>query len=311
MKKGLLWLFVLLLLVSLVGCSKGGAPAPGNNVPAPNDEFAKQAVVSVVETLGKKLQMVLLLAPADTVKANMQEHYGGLVSPNLLQKWQSDPQNAPGRLVSSPWPDRIEIISNEKLADGSYKVKGEIIELTSLEQTQGGFAAKRPIDLIVRNLENKWLIDEVALGTYIDNSSFVYQNTQYGFDFKLPKPWANYSIVSTKWEGVAIEGQKSGKVIETGPIVSIRHPQWTKEVPRQDIPIMVFTLAQWQALQDLKFSVGAAPIGPSELGRNSKYVFALPARYNYAFPKGFEEVEDIVKNKPLIPTESISANPKI
>ena len=69
---------------------------------------------------------------------------------------------------------------------------------------------------------------------------------------------------------------------------------------------MVFTLAQWKALQDLEFSVGAAPIGPSELGRNSKYVFALPARYNYAFPKGFEEVEDIVKNKPLTPTETFT-----
>jgi hypothetical protein len=304
LKKNLWRLIVLLMVVFLVGCGKGGTPAPGNNVPAPNDDF--DAVVSVVESFGKKLQMVSLQAPADTVKASMQEHYAGLVSPNLLQKWQSDPQNAPGRMVSSPWPERIEILSNEKLADGSYKVKGEIIEITSIEQTEGGFAAKRMIDLIVRNFENKWLIDEVALGAYIDNSSLVYQNTQYGFDFKLPKTWAGYSIVDSKWEGVAIAGSKSGKIIQTGPIISIRHPQWTKEVPRQDIPIMVFTLAQWKALQDLEFSVGAAPIGPSELGRNSKYVFALPARYNYAFPKGFEEVEDIVKNKPLTPTETFT-----
>jgi len=38
---------------------------------------------------------------------------------------------------------------------------------------------------------------------------------------------------------------------------------------------------------------------PTELGRNSKYVFALPARYNYSYPTGWEEVDQIMKNNPL------------
>ncbi len=80
-----------------------------------------------------------------------------------------------------------------------------------------------------------------------------------------------------------------------------RHPEWTSEIPRQDIPIMIFTLSQWDALQRQEFHIGAAPIGPKELGRNSNYVFALPARYNFAFPKGYEEVEDILEDNPLIP----------
>jgi len=62
---------------------------------------------------------------------------------------------------------------------------------------------------------------------------------------------------------------------------------------------MVFTLAQWDLLQQDKFHIGAAPIGPSELGRNTSYVFALPARYNFSFPIGFEEVEKILENKSL------------
>jgi hypothetical protein len=69
---------------------------------------------------------------------------------------------------------------------------------------------------------------------------------------------------------------------------------------------MVFTIAQWNDLQNDKFHIGAAPIGPSELGRNSKYVFALPARYNFSFLPGFEEVEDILNGKPLKPTENFS-----
>jgi hypothetical protein len=62
---------------------------------------------------------------------------------------------------------------------------------------------------------------------------------------------------------------------------------------------MVFTLQQWNSLQSDMFHIGAAPIGPSELTRNNSYVFALPARYNFAFPPGYQEVEEILRNKPL------------
>ena len=58
---------------------------------------------------------------------------------------------------------------------------------------------------------------------------------------------------------------------------------------------MVFTLAQWNAIQQEKFYVSAAPIGPSELGRNSTYVFGLPPRYNYAYITGWEEVDKILQ----------------
>jgi hypothetical protein len=64
---------------------------------------------------------------------------------------------------------------------------------------------------------------------------------------------------------------------------------------------MIFTLAQWNALGQEKFHIGAAPFGPRELGRNRDYVFALPARYNFAFLEGFEEVETILSNNPLTP----------
>jgi len=91
---------------------------------------------------------------------------------------------------------------------------------------------------------------------------------------------------------------------ETGPIINIRNPRWTKANPYQDIPIMVFTIDQWNALQNDEFQIGAAPIGPTELGRNSKYVFAIPARYNFAFPSGYQEVEMILAGTPLKPIEA-------
>jgi len=143
------------------------------------------------------------------------------------------------------------------------------------------------------------------------SQSIVYKNTQYGFDFALPASWEDYTIVTDKWEGLSTDNDSANQsetTVETGPLLSIRHPKWTSENPRQDIPIMVFTLVQWDSLQQDKFHIGAAPIGPSELGRNYQYVFALPARYNYAFPTGYEEVENILNNQPLQPTENISEN---
>ncbi|NBD25003.1 hypothetical protein [Paenibacillus glycinis] len=126
----------------------------------------------------------------------------------------------------------------------------------------------------------------------------VYENTQYGFRFTLPDSWKGYTIVTDNWKG---QDATDGKVVESGASISIRHPEWTADKPRQDIPIYVFTIDQWNALQQEKFFIGAAPMGPSELTRNDKYVFALPARYNFAYPEGYQEVEDILNANPIQP----------
>ena len=266
--------------------------------PAASEAAAEEAVRGVVEAFGKKLQMVSLLAPEDVLRESMREHYADYVSPALLEAWLNDPASAPGRLTSSPWPDRIEIKSVEQTADDAYRVEGGIIETTSAD---GEAAAKRPVTLEVRNIEGRWLIDAAELGDYEDGDqaeSAALENKQYGFRFALPDSWAGYTIVEDRWEGVSPE---DASVKASGPLLSIRHPEWTAEDPRQDIPIMIFTHDQWNALEQGGFHIGAAPMNPSELGRNNKYVFALPARYNFAFPTGYEEVEEILSGNPLQP----------
>jgi hypothetical protein len=124
-------------------------------------------------------------------------------------------------------------------------------------------------------------------------STVTYTNNDYGFTFTLPTSWTHYTLVTSKWIGNAANSD-TGTPYAIGPLISIRHPLWTDTTPRQDIPIMIFTLKQWGDLQQELFHVGAAPIPPRELGRNANYVFALPARYNYAFPAGYEEVDRII-----------------
>jgi tryptophan-rich sensory protein len=126
----------------------------------------------------------------------------------------------------------------------------------------------------------------------------VYANTQYRFSFTLPASWEGYSIVTSTWQG-DVAGPNGDTLVATGPEISIRSPRWTATQPLQDVPIMIFTSAQWSALASGAFHIGAAPIDPSVLASSTAYVFALPARYNYAFLPNYQEVEDILAGHPL------------
>lgn len=149
-------------------------------------------------------------------------------------------------------------------------------------------------ETLPENKEQQSMTTETAA----TGTPLTYLNNDYGFTFSLPASWKGYTLILSTWQGQAIA--RNGETpYTTGPLISIRSPLWTEQAPRQDIPIMVFTLLQWQDLQRETFHVGAAPIPPSELSRNANYVFALPARYNYAFLAGFEEVQSILDSKPL------------
>lgn len=147
---------------------------------------------------------------------------------------------------------------------------------------------------------NNNIVSTTTLNNTISNPN-EYKNTDYGFSIKLPLTWKDYSVIEDEWEGYNSDPTKytnvPGQVItEKGPLTSIRHPDWEYKAPRQDIPIMVFTTSQWNDMQADRFHIGAAPINPDEIGRNSKYVFAIPARYNFAYLTGFEEVDQILKS---------------
>ena len=293
---------ILLMSISLVGCGNMENDVKVLSEEHPPEETNNQeekVVRKLVETFGSRLQNVSLLGPEEDLKKSMQENYQELVKPELIEKWLDDPLNAPGRLTSSPWPDRIEISSLQQKSEIVYAMTGEIIEITSGD----AMANRIPIELLVEKIGEKWLISEIVMTDTDQNNSTVYQNSEYNFSFTLPDTWKNYSIVTDKWEGLSIPTTSKEEVIETGPMISIRHPEWSAKDPRQDIPIMILTIEQWDLLQQEKFHIGAAPIPPTELARNDKYVFALPARYNFAFPKGYEEVEQILEGNPIEVTE--------
>lgn len=111
----------------------------------------------------------------------------------------------------------------------------------------------------------------------------VYKNNSFGFTLILPETWKGYSETTEE--------------IEYGHKVTLIHPLSTQENPRMNIPILIYPLEQWNIWQENNFEgyPTAAPIGPTERGRNDKYVFATAPRYNFSFSPGWEEVEDIIK----------------
>jgi hypothetical protein len=126
------------------------------------------------------------------------------------------------------------------------------------------------------------------------STEIVYNNTQYGFSFTLPATWQGYSIVDTTWQGTPATSTAPA----SGPKILIRHPKWTTAVPYEDLPILVFTLDEWDSYVGEQFSVSAAPIQATELGRNNKYVFALPPRWDFDYSQGFAEAQAIFAGKP-------------
>ncbi len=131
-------------------------------------------------------------------------------------------------------------------------------------------------------------------------SQVTYTNNEYRFKFGLPKDWEGGTVTTDKWTGYALNSDASDVAFANGPMILIHNPKWSFGSSNyQDIPIIVFTTSQWSDLEQRKFHVAASTVAPTELGANSKYVFALPAKYNSAHLEGYEEVDQIIQARTL------------
>lgn len=140
------------------------AAAP-DSVPAPVDSAGLRAVRDVVAHLGERMQVVSLLAPDSTVAGQLAEAYGSLVTPQLLATWTARPDSAPGRRVSSPWPDHIRIDSVRPVRDDLVEVTGAVVYVTSVERARGGAAATAPVRLEVSRAEGgAWRVSGYSEG---------------------------------------------------------------------------------------------------------------------------------------------------
>lgn len=131
--------------------------------------------------------------------------------------------------------------------------------------------------------------------TPVASSTITYQNTDYGFTFTLPMNWQGYSVMKDTWKGTTL----TSTTAQSGPKLLIRNPKWTASAPYEDLPVLVFTISQWDAYLAEKFSVFAAPVKATELARNNVYVFVLPPRWDFDYSLDFKEAQNIIASNPL------------
>ncbi|OGF83344.1 hypothetical protein A3B18_02040 [Candidatus Giovannonibacteria bacterium RIFCSPLOWO2_01_FULL_46_13] len=128
---------------------------------APETDFVKEAEIRIIaENFGQKLKAVPLLADKETVARVMDENYKEFVAPDLLNRWKENPSGAPGRLTSSPWPERIEVGTVTKINDNKYEVSGDIIEVANAD-TGTKVVARLPVILTIERVDGKWLITKM------------------------------------------------------------------------------------------------------------------------------------------------------
>jgi hypothetical protein len=127
-------------------------------------------------------------------------------------------------------------------------------------------------------------------GAKTHSGTVEYKDTKYGFRITLPESWKGYQVLWSEWDGGVLATDGTVNHVLRGPQLKIRHPKWTQENPREDMPIMIYTIVQWKESP----IVSAAPFDPGEIGRNGKYIFAIPPRWNYDFAEGWEEASKIL-----------------
>jgi len=153
--------FVLVCTALLAACGRPDATAGGSaaavDTAAPLDP--ERAVRRLVTLFGSRMQAVSLLVPDSLAASHLQEAYGTLVTPDLLSDWMARPGIAPGRRVSSPWPDRIEVKTVTPSGADEYLVTGALIYASSAAGESAARVASRPVRLRVRrNGEGGWRI---------------------------------------------------------------------------------------------------------------------------------------------------------
>lgn len=163
----------------------------------------EKAVGRVVDQFGKQLKDVSLLAPREDVADAMEANYGSYVVPELLAEWENDPTNAPGRLTSSPWPDRIEITEIQKESDTRYRVEGDIVEVTN---EGGGIGegvsetARRPVMLSVERRGGDWMIVSMTIGAYPGDGDWTLSlPDSRGLQFMYPQQLPTTYISAQEW----------------------------------------------------------------------------------------------------------------
>ena len=97
------------------------------HLPPPTD----YQVRSVVNGFGDVVGQVSLATTSEAIAVSMDRHYALYIHPDLIASWKANPKRALGKETLTEQPDRINIETVVKNADGTYFIDGAIAARTS------------------------------------------------------------------------------------------------------------------------------------------------------------------------------------
>ena len=156
--------FIVIGIVLLLVISVGEYFLLKPSTTTPPNPADINAIYQVVGEFGARLKDVVITTSDQNVITAVDFNLKQLITDRLYQVFVQDKIRIPGRYVSSPWPERIEINSIQMLDSGSYTVHGSQVVMTDDTVAHGGNAGEEPITLTLKKVNGVWLIDDVIGG---------------------------------------------------------------------------------------------------------------------------------------------------
>ena len=156
--------FIVIGIVLLLVISVGEYFLLKPSTTTPPNPADINAIYQVVGEFGARLKDVVITTSDQNVITAVDFNLKQLITDRLYQVFVQDKIRIPGRYVSSPWPERIEINSIQMLDSGSYTVHGSQVVMTDDTVAHGGNAGEEPITLTLKKVNGIWLVDDVIGG---------------------------------------------------------------------------------------------------------------------------------------------------
>ena len=156
--------FIVIGIVLLLVISVGEYFLLKPSTTTPPNPADINAIYQVVGEFGARLKDVVITTSDQNVITAVDFNLKQLITDRPYQVFVQDKIRIPGRYVSSPWPERIEINSIQMLDSGSYTVNGSQVVMTDDTVAHSGNAGETPITLTLRKVNGIWLVDDVIGG---------------------------------------------------------------------------------------------------------------------------------------------------
>jgi hypothetical protein len=117
----------------------------------------EDAIVNTVEVFGSKLQYVSLTQSLSEIQSDMDTQYAPYLTYTLLEAWKKNPNDALGREVISPYPNKIAV-DDFSITKDEAVVKGTVIEIVP----DGEEVFTYPIEITLERVDGRWLITSVS-----------------------------------------------------------------------------------------------------------------------------------------------------